>query len=147
LIANVGNFHTLAFRLGPGGIEGVFEHHTGEIDQARLEGFLVSLAQGSLTNAEVFDSMGHGALVYNQQPFALTASNPPPRLIAAGPRRSLLNGSRLRPYFAVPFGDMMTAGCIGLISAAADCLPELREPIGAALMPGSDNGRAPWDVV
>ena len=29
MIANVGNFHTLAFRLGPGGIEGVFEHHTG----------------------------------------------------------------------------------------------------------------------
>ncbi|HSO28220.1 MAG TPA: DUF1786 family protein, partial [Anaerolineales bacterium] len=26
LFANVGNFHTLAFRLGPGGIEGVFEH-------------------------------------------------------------------------------------------------------------------------
>ncbi len=31
IVCNVGNFHTLAFRLGPGGIEGVFEHHTGEI--------------------------------------------------------------------------------------------------------------------
>ena len=43
MIVNVGNFHTLAFRLGNGGglpgmsIEGVFEHHTGEIDLARLE--------------------------------------------------------------------------------------------------------------
>ena len=31
IVCNVGNFHTLAFRLGAGGIEGVFEHHTGEI--------------------------------------------------------------------------------------------------------------------
>jgi uncharacterized protein (DUF1786 family) len=29
IICNVGNFHTLAFRLGERGIEGVFEHHTG----------------------------------------------------------------------------------------------------------------------
>ena len=34
MVANVGNFHTLAFRLGPGGIEGVFEHHTGLLNQA-----------------------------------------------------------------------------------------------------------------
>ena len=118
-MANVGNFHTLAFRLGPGGIEGVFEHHTGEIDRPRLEGFLRSLAQGTLTNAEVFDSMGHGALVYNQEPFSLEESAPP-RLVVTGPRRRLLAGSSLRPYFAVPFGDMMITGCFGLISAAAD---------------------------
>ena len=29
MIANVGNLHTLAFRMGPEGIEGSFEHHTG----------------------------------------------------------------------------------------------------------------------
>ncbi len=40
MVANVGNFHTLAFRLGPGGIEGVFEHHTGLIDLPRLESLL-----------------------------------------------------------------------------------------------------------
>lgn len=33
LIVNVGNFHTIAFRLRSGRIEGVFEHHTGEIDR------------------------------------------------------------------------------------------------------------------
>ncbi len=37
IICNVGNFHTLAFRLGEKGIEGVFEHHTGEIDLPKLE--------------------------------------------------------------------------------------------------------------
>ncbi len=65
LIANVGNFHTLAFRLGPGGIEGVFEHHTGLVDLPKLESLLESLANGTLKHADVFGDNGHGALVYN----------------------------------------------------------------------------------
>ena len=32
LIVNIGNFHTLAFRLTGTTIDGVFEHHTGELD-------------------------------------------------------------------------------------------------------------------
>ncbi len=56
LVANVGNFHTLAFRLGPDGIEGVFEHHTGEIDLPRLEALLRRLADGTLRNEDVLTS-------------------------------------------------------------------------------------------
>ncbi len=67
VIANVGNFHTLAFRLGPGGIEGVFEHHTGLVDLPKLESLLESLANGTLKHADVFGDNGHGALVYNDQ--------------------------------------------------------------------------------
>ena len=63
LIANIGNFHTLAFRLGPSGIEGVFEHHTGLLDLLKLEGLLLALADGSLSHQTVFDDHGHGALV------------------------------------------------------------------------------------
>ena len=37
IVCNVGNFHTLAFRLGAGGINGVFEHHMGEITREQLE--------------------------------------------------------------------------------------------------------------
>ena len=44
MVANVGNFHTLAFRLGPSGSEGVFEHHTGLLDLPKLENLLQSLA-------------------------------------------------------------------------------------------------------
>src|SRR3972149_5918681 len=64
IICNVGNFHTLAFRLGEKGIEGVFEHHTGEIDLPKLENLIRKLADGSLKHQDVFDDMGHGALVY-----------------------------------------------------------------------------------
>ncbi|HMN59924.1 MAG TPA: DUF1786 family protein, partial [Anaerolinea sp.] len=145
VIANVGNFHPLAFRLGAGGIEGVFEHHTGMIDQARLEDLLLLLADGSLTHAEVFETMGHGALVYNPQPFDLLGDGV--RLVVTVPRRGMLATSRLRPVFAAPFGDMMISGCFGLLAAAADCLPDLRDELRAALAPGGGRGTPPWEVL
>lgn len=141
MIANVGNFHTLAFRLGPGGIEGVFEHHTGLLTLARLEDLLRNLANGSLRHADVFDDHGHGALVYEPQPLSLEGS-----LIVTGPRRNMLRASDLRPYFAVPFGDMMIAGCFGLLAATADILPELHEPVMNALRNPTGMGRPPWEV-
>jgi uncharacterized protein (DUF1786 family) len=63
IICNIGNFHTLAFHLVAGRIVGIFEHHTGEISKARLEELLVKLADGTLSNEEVFEDSGHGALV------------------------------------------------------------------------------------
>jgi len=144
LIANVGNFHTLAFRLGPGGIEGVFEHHTGLLDLPKLEALLRALAAGSLTHAEVFGDNGHGALIYQDQPLLLD-EGAGFGVVVTGPRRGLMRGSTLRPYFAVPFGDMMIAGCFGLLAAVADVLPELGEPIRGSLS-GAGGGTAPWDA-
>lgn len=144
IYANIGNFHTIAFRLGPGGIEGVFEHHTGLLDQPKLEQLLRSLAFGTLTHAEVFGGMGHGALVYDANPFDL--DGPGVRLVVTGPRRGMLAGSGLRPHFAVPFGDMMIAGCFGLLSAAADVIPALRGQILDGLHGRSEVGRPPWEI-
>jgi len=146
LIANVGNFHTLAFRLGPGGIEGVFAHHTGLLDRPHLEQLLRALAAGSLTHAEVFGHHGHGALVYDSTPLSLDAGDQDYGGVVTGPRRSLLAGSDLRPYFAVPFGDMMIAGCFGLLAAVADVLPELSEAIHRSLAGTSGQQVAPWDI-
>ncbi|MEJ2709700.1 MAG: DUF1786 domain-containing protein, partial [Anaerolineales bacterium] len=111
LIANVGNFHTLAFRLGPGGIEGVFEHHTGLLDLPKLDRLLRSLADGSLSHAQVFDDHGHGALIYESTPLPLAENPGDFGVVVTGPRRNMMRASSLRPYFAVPFGDMMIAGC------------------------------------
>ncbi len=69
IICNIGNFHTLAFRLGEAGIEGLFEHHTGEIDLPKLLRLLRALADGTLRNEDVFQDMGHGALVYSDAKF------------------------------------------------------------------------------
>lgn len=145
MIANIGNFHTLAFRFGSTGkIEAVFEHHTGLLDREKVESLLVRLADGSLTHADVFGSMGHGALVYSSEPLAL--DQPDYNVVVTGPRRSMMRGSRLRPYFAAPFGDMMIAGCFGLLSACADLLPELSETVRAGLERQSRAGVAPWDA-
>ena len=139
LVANVGNFHCLVFRLGPGGIEGIFEHHTGEVTCEKLDNFIAALADSTLKHRDVFDDMGHGALVYAAAPM------PAPRFLAVtGPRRGLLLGSRHDPYFAVPHGDMMIAGCFGLLRAVADLFPEFAAPILRSL--GGGTGAAPWEA-
>jgi uncharacterized protein (DUF1786 family) len=150
IICNVGNFHTLAFRLGETGIEGVFEHHTGEIDLAKLETLLQKLADGSLKHQDVFDDMGHGALMYSDETFAFGTDDFD--VVVTGPRRSMFNRQSkienqksLRPYFAVPFGDMMIGGCFGLLAAAAEVLPDLAETIHGSLGGAGGRGVAPWD--
>jgi uncharacterized protein (DUF1786 family) len=144
LIVNIGNFHTLAFRLGNGEIEGVFEHHTGLLDQARLEDLLLKLADGTLTRQEVFADSGHGALIYGQEPLSIPEHGW--GVAVTGPRRAMLAGSILRPHFPAPFGDMMLTGCFGLLSATADLLPELREPILASLQGSGGRGTPPWEI-
>jgi uncharacterized protein (DUF1786 family) len=149
IIANIGNFHTLAFKLGQNGIEGVFEHHTGEIDLPKLESLLRGLADGSLENEDVFNDMGHGALIYNKEPIKF--GNDDFDVIVTGPRRSMfLDGGgtapTLKPYFAVPFGDMMIAGCFGMLAAAADVLPDLAETIYGSMRNANARGTSPWDV-
>jgi uncharacterized protein (DUF1786 family) len=146
ILVNVGNFHTLAFRIGQG-IEGVFEHHSGELDRPKLEGYILALADGSLTHETIFNDDGHGALIYEQSPLELGQGDWD--IAVTGPRRSMFQGKNapngsLRPYFAVPFGDMMLAGNFGMLAAAADLLPNLAEPIRQALT--GQGGKAPWDA-
>lgn len=127
LVANVGNFHTLAFRFNEGVITGVFEHHTGELKPGQLERFLGQLADGTLTHDAVFHSNGHGALMLDTRPVPLDF------LAVVGPRRGTLLNSAHRPYFATPYGDMMLAGCYGLVRAYAELNPTAAPEISRAL--------------
>lgn len=164
LIVNVGNFHTLAFRLAGGQIEGVFEHHTGLITLPKLVNYLRSLADGSLQHAEVFGDHGHGALIYASTPLSLEEGEF--NVAVTGPRRNIFRtgappvgvmvphvgamvphvGGILHPYFPTPFGDMMITGCFGLLAATADVLPELGAEIRASLGGRGGAGIAPWEV-
>ncbi len=158
LIANIGNFHTLAFRLGPRGIEGLFEHHTGEIDGPKLEKLLRAMADSSLKNEDVFNDMGHGALIYDQTPLRLGKDDFD--VVVTGPRRAMFQANyegteaiarrrlSIVPYFAVPFGDMMLTGCFGLLAATADLLPEFAYQIRESMdvSSGGIHSKAPWDV-
>ncbi len=151
IICNVGNFHTLAFRLGENGIEGVFEHHTGEIDLPKLESLLSRLADCSLKHEDVFDDMGHGALMYTDKVFEFGKDDFD--VVVTGPRRSIFNRASIHPssfiihpYYATPFGDMMIAGCFGLLAAAGEILPGVAESVSRSLRSEHGRGVAPWDA-
>lgn len=138
LVVNVGNFHTLAFHLADGKVQGLFEHHTGELREGQLAGLLRRLAASTLTNAEVFDTQGHGALVLDEAPA-------PPALCAiTGPRRGKLYREQdFAPtvdedlpwplHLAVPHGDMMLTGCFALLRALAHHWPPARAAVEAGL--------------
>jgi len=143
MIANVGNFHTLAFRLEGKEIEAVFEHHTGMLDQGKLGDLLRKLAEGTLRHEDVFADQGHGALVDSSKPLEWTQGDH--GVVITGPRRSMMVGSDLRPYFATPFGDMMLTGCFGMLAAAADVLPDLGEVIWSSLEGVGGSGTPPWE--
>jgi uncharacterized protein (DUF1786 family) len=146
IICNIGNFHTLAFRLGEKGIVGVFEHHTGEIDLSKLESLLRRLADSSLKHEDVFNDMGHGALMYSDETFEFGKDDFD--VVVTGPRRSMFRAAdhgHLRPYFATPFGDMMIAGCFGLLEATAEVMPNLAETILGSLRSERGRGVAPWE--
>jgi uncharacterized protein (DUF1786 family) len=102
-LVNAGNGHTLCFTLKGREIYGLFEHHTGALDPAKLQHYIHRLADGTLTSEEVFDDGGHGAAV--RKPLTTSA------VAITGPNRL-----RLLPeaYQAAPFGDMMLSGCFGL---------------------------------
>lgn len=103
-LVNAGNGHTLCFTLKGREIYGLFEHHTGALDPAKLQRYIRRLADGTLTSEEVFDDGGHGAAV--RKSLATGA------VVVTGPNRL-----RLLPeaYQAAPFGDMMLSGCFGLM--------------------------------
>jgi uncharacterized protein (DUF1786 family) len=131
LVANVGNFHTLAFHLRGERIVSLFEHHTGLLDREKLDGYLRDLAAGTLTNERIFDDSGHGALTL--EPAASRANGTTPFLAVTGPRRELLRGSALAPYEATPHGDMMLAGCFGLLRAVAALDPAFAPAVAGVL--------------
>lgn len=131
VIANVGNFHCLAFRIEGGQIAGLFEHHTGELTAEKLERYLRKLIAGTLTNDEVYRDMGHGALLFDG---AVRPRDPAEVFIAAtGPRRALIRQTSLPVYLAVPHGDMMLAGNFGLLRAFAHHDERVRAAVARAL--------------
>jgi uncharacterized protein (DUF1786 family) len=123
IVANVGNFHCLAFHLYQGEPAALFEHHTGELTAPRLAAYVEQLSEGTISNEVVYADKGHGALV-------LQADVPSPDLLAVtGPRRALLVESGVGPYLAVPHGDMMLAGNFGLLRAYATHDEHVRDAV------------------
>lgn len=132
LVLNLGNMHLLAFHLRGRQVASLFEHHTGEVTAAQIEEFAVRLAEGTLRHEDVFDTKGHGAYHADR---SIVAARVPPVVALTGPQREKIRGSRLGPYFAAPFGDMMISGCFGLLRGFAEVYPEARDAVESRLGP------------
>ncbi len=109
-IINVGNSHTLAMLIYANKVVGIFEHHTG---QQTLEDYLHDLQEfrmGWLPDEKVRASGGHGVAFGAR---AEEAGSFAPTFII-GPQRERLRG---HGQFLAPHGQMMLAGCYGLLRA------------------------------
>ncbi|MBI4297816.1 MAG: pyruvate formate lyase-activating protein [Chloroflexi bacterium] len=126
LVVNLGNMHTMACRLRGDAILGLFEHHTGQLTTQKLDGYLSRFLSGELSSQEVFDDHGHGCLILEKR-------DSKPFLAVTGPRRALMAESILKPYFAIPHGDMMLSGSFGLVRAFALKVEAWREEIQVVL--------------
>lgn len=127
---NTGNSHTIVFHLHGAAIQGFFEHHTNLLDAVGLDALMAKLVEGTLTNEDVYEAGGHGAI-------ALKGDRRRFFVAATGPRWDVIAGSSLRAYRACPYGDTMLAGCYGLVSACALRMEAWREEIERALSGGS----------
>jgi len=130
VVVNMGNSHTVAFHLRGGLIQGFLEHHTNLLNGARLDDLIGRLATGALTNAEVYQDGGHGAVVMGR-------SRRRPFVGVVGPRQDIAAGSQMNLHRAVPHGDMMLAGCFGLVRACGLRIAAWREQIDRLLPAGA----------
>ncbi len=110
IVMDIGNGHTTVASIENGKIQGVFEHHTSSLTGESLERYVKKLANGTLTNEEIYNDHGHGAHVINP------ISNIE-KVIVSGPKRSLIEKTSLDYHHACPGGDVMMTGTIGLIKS------------------------------
>jgi uncharacterized protein (DUF1786 family) len=107
-VVNVGNSHILGFLLFQDQILGVYEQHSNRCREDVLAD-LDLFRQGLLTHQQVMDQFGHGCLTLDLPP---AAGGFAPTYVL-GPRRTLLQDTGAT--FLAPGGDMMLAGCFGLL--------------------------------
>ena len=116
IVVNIGNQHTIGVLLRGERVWGLFEHHTVLMNSQKLEALIEKLRQGSISNDEVFEDNGHGACLDLEYEALRQPSERFQFVAVTGPNRQMARS--LGYYMAVPQGDMMLAGCFGLVAAA-----------------------------
>lgn len=107
LALNIGNSHTLGAAILGERVYGIFEQHTGALDQDTLWGLVKRFQDAILTHEEIFEAGGHGVAIHPDM-------RPGWNFIAvAGPRRAMVKPFGW--YEVAPFGDMMLTGCFGIL--------------------------------
>jgi uncharacterized protein (DUF1786 family) len=112
LVLDVATSHTVGAALVKGEIAGFFEYHTRDITLERLEQLVHDLAEGKLTHHQILEEGGHGAYVREAVGFGAVEV-----IVATGPKRRLMEKSKLPVTFGAPWGDNMMTGTVGLLEA------------------------------
>jgi uncharacterized protein (DUF1786 family) len=112
LILDVATSHTVGSALIGDEIAGFFEYHTSDISLSRLEQLILDLCEGQLDHGQVLAEGGHGAYLRKAVGF-----NTVDVIIATGPKRRLVEASKLPMEYGAPFGDNMMTGTVGLLEA------------------------------
>jgi uncharacterized protein (DUF1786 family) len=112
IVLDLATSHTLGAALEKGEIAGFFEYHTRDITLQRLESLVIELAEGELVHEKILKQGGHGA--YVRKAFGFDHSE---IILATGPKRRLIEKSRLPIRPGAPFGDHMMTGTAGLLEA------------------------------
>jgi uncharacterized protein (DUF1786 family) len=111
-VLDVATSHTVGATLSGGEIAGFFEYHTQDITIQRLEGLIRDLADGNLNHHQILSEGGHGCYLRKTVGFDKLEA-----IIATGPRRSIIDGSKLPMLYGAPMGDNMMTGTVGLLAA------------------------------
>jgi uncharacterized protein (DUF1786 family) len=112
LVLDIATSHTVGAALVGGEIAGFFEYHTHDITLSRLEQLITDLAEGNLQHEQILAEGGHGA--YTRKSFGYDAVE---IILATGPKRKLVENSKLPIVFGAPYGDNMMTGTVGLLEA------------------------------
>ncbi len=111
-VLDVATSHTVGAALAGDELAGFFEYHTVDVTVERLESLFRALGEGKLEHRQVLDEGGHGALVRRAIGF-----DDDDVIVATGPKRRLVEASRLPIVFGAPLGDNMMTGTVGLLEA------------------------------
>lgn len=125
LVLDIATSHTVGATFMEGELAGFFEYHTRDITLERLEELIVDLANGNLEHRKILQEGGHGAYVRKAVGFGDLEI-----IVATGPKRRLVEGSRLAVRLGAPLGDNMMTGTAGLFEAVRNRLG--LEPISIA---------------
>jgi uncharacterized protein (DUF1786 family) len=112
LTLDVATSHTVGSILEKGEIAGLFEYHTRDITLEKLDNLIAGLAEGILEHGAILREGGHGAYVREKVGIERVEL-----MVATGPKRSLVKGSRYPLVRGAPLGDNMMTGTVGLLEA------------------------------
>jgi uncharacterized protein (DUF1786 family) len=112
IVLDVATSHTLGASLESGTLCGFFEYHTCDITLDRLESLIRGLADGKLKHEQILEEGGHGAYIRKAIGFQAVEA-----FVATGPKRRIVENSKIRMMMGAPLGDNMMTGTVGILEA------------------------------